>query len=143
MCDLLGFLALTTCTQESSGSRVYIFVDSLEGDRLSYIFPSCRHLPQCLISFSPDKAQCESLAAKLGAPASLKDLPAACRTLDSVREILLQKRSTLKKDPFEGMSGAHKVRAAHARGQETPAQIQRRATTGGTIGTQRFSKLEK
>jgi hypothetical protein len=74
----------------------------------------------------------------------MKDLPSECHKLESVRAILLQRRSTASKvDPFEGMSGAHKSRGAYSQGKETHAQLQRRLTTHGTIGSRQFSKLEK
>lgn len=48
-----------------------------------------------------------------------------------------------KVDPFEGMSGAHKVKSNYHQGKETHHQLQRRLTTGATIGQRRFSKLDK
>ena len=81
---------------------------------------------------------CEALAKKI---ASVTDLPDKCKNYDAVKEIL-QKRKTIT-DPFAGMKGATSARAMRATGQESHAQIQRRMTTGATIGTRRFSKLDK
>lgn len=79
----------------------------------------------------------------------LLDLPMECRNIDSVQKVLQQKKKTTqqrvqkKVDPFAGMSGAHKEKANYNKGQETHHQLQRRLTTGATIGQRRFSKLDK
>lgn len=84
------------------------------------------------------KAYCEALAAKI---ASVSDLPAICKTFDTVQE-MLQKRKTVV-DPFAGMKGATQARADRSSGREHHAVIQRRMTTGAITGTSRFSKLDK
>lgn len=69
------------------------------------------------------------------------DLPVECRNMERVQKVMQEKRA--KVDPFAGMSGAHKVKGNYVKGQETHHQIQRRLTTGATIGQRRFSKLDK
>ena len=87
----------------------------------------------------PDqRARCEALVAKIK---TVSDLPAVCKNYDSVKAIL-QKRKTVT-DPFAGMKGATQARANRSKGHEHHAKIQRRATSGGTTGAERFSKLEK
>jgi hypothetical protein len=87
---------------------------------------------------------CESLALK-NEMTKIMDLPVECRTMESVQKVLQQNRINSKKvvDPFEGMSGAHKVKESYLQGKETHHQIQRRLTTGATIGQRRFSNLDK
>lgn len=89
--------------------------------------------------FSSDQQEyCERLAEKIK---TISDLPSSCKNFDSVKAVL-QKRKTVT-DPFAGMRGATQARADRTRGQEHHAKIQRRLTTGGTTGTERFGKLEK
>ena len=83
---------------------------------------------------------CESLAMKTEMTMIL-DLPVECRNMERVQKVMQEKRA--KVDPFAGMSGAHKVKGNYVKGQETHHQIQRRLTTGATIGQRRFSKLDK
>ena len=85
---------------------------------------------------------CESLAMKTEI-SMMDDLPLECRNLERVQQLLQQKKDRPKVDPFAGMSGAHKVKGNYVKGQETHHQIQRRLTTGATIGQRRFSKLDK
>ena len=74
---------------------------------------------------------------------TVSDLPAACREYESVQAVL-QRRSTVS-DPYAGMASgsATAARREHAAGREHHAKVQRRMTTGATVGTRRFCKLEK
>jgi len=81
---------------------------------------------------------CEALAKKIK---SISDLPEKCKDYDAVKEVL-QKRKTVT-DPFAGMKGATAARANRSAGVESHAKIQRRMTTGATLGARRFSKLDK
>jgi len=81
---------------------------------------------------------CEELAKKIK---SISDLPEKCKDYDAVKEVL-QKRKTVT-DPFAGMKGATAARANRSAGKESHAKIQRRMTTGATLGARRFSKLDK
>ena len=106
------------------------------------LFPVFRMYKHTHIYITTDKVTyCESLAMK-NDMLLLLDLPAECRNMESVQKVLQQKRAAMA-DPFAGMSGAHKVKGNYMKGQETHHQIQRRLTTGATIGQRRFSKLDK
>jgi hypothetical protein len=82
---------------------------------------------------SKTKAYCEKLAAKLGGKTA--DLPKYCLPYTQVKKI----------DAFAGMDPAAAIQARQTRqqGRESHAQIQRRLTSGATLGARRFSKLEK
>ena len=90
------------------------------------------------VSSTEQAKYCEALAKKI---ASISDLPEKCKNYDAVKEVL-QKRKTIT-DPFAGMKGATAARANRSAGQESHAKIQRRMTSGATIGARRFSKLDK
>ena len=109
----------------------------------SYSFPclACTNTHTHIYITTDKVTYCESLAMK-NDMLLLLDLPAECRNMESVQKVLQQKRAAMA-DPFAGMSGAHKVKGNYMKGQETHHQIQRRLTTGATIGQRRFSKLDK
>lgn len=111
---------------------------SIVGSRLLVVV--CSSNVVSVVSFASDKqAQyCEALAKKIK---TISDLPDKCKDYDAVKEVL-QKRKTVT-DPFAGMTGATAARAMRSTGQESHAKIQRRMTTGATVGARRFSKLDK
>jgi len=83
-------------------------------------------------------AYCENLAKTIK---SISDLPDKCKDYDAVKAVL-QKRKTVT-DPFAGMQGSVAARANRTAGVESHAKIQRRMTSGATVGARRFSKLDK
>jgi hypothetical protein len=95
------------------------------------------------IDDAPDKsrAYCENLAKQLANTS--KELPPFCQ------QYHLRPRNThsahSEMDAFAGMrpGSAAQARVARSKGQESHAQIQRRLTNGGVLGTRRFSKLDK
>lgn len=122
------------------GCLMYFFFlrSSIVGSRLLVVV--CSSNVVSVVSFASDKqAQyCEALAKKIK---TISDLPDKCKDYDAVKEVL-QKRKTVT-DPFAGMTGATAARAMRSTGQESHAKIQRRMTTGATVGARRFSKLDK
>ena len=107
--------------------------------RILLLFVSLQQIP---IHPSTDAkkqaAYCENLAKTIK---SVSDLPDKCKDYDAVK-LVLQKRKTVT-DPFAGMKGATAARANRTAGVESHAKIQRRMTSGATVGARRFSKLDK
>ena len=148
-----GLIPAVACGWNPSNlfGLIYIYLTS-SNIFLTFSYMRCSILKSCVFIYKPcqlhtnnilsvDKVTyCESLAMK-NEMTMILDLPVECRTMESVVKVMQQKRA--KVDPFAGMSGAHKQKGNYVRGQETHHQVQRRLTTGATIGQRRFSKLDK